>query len=139
MQILMVVAQSALFAWKKRHQRSYDMVRPPHCEALVLCVLRRCTCAAHPPCLTGVAAGLLQVTLAGLWLIPPIISEQMHFYTFLVVWAVYSAVTGYLMYVCMSKKADHTTPRKVGASILPSAALHQPSTPSLAHCGWLQP
>lgn len=56
---------------------------------------------------------LPQATLAGLWLLPAIVSEQMRFWSFLCVWTCYSAVTGYLLYTCLAKKADASTPRKV--------------------------
>lgn len=76
---LMLGAQTALFVWKKRHQKSYDLV-----------------------------------TLFGLWLIPAIISLQLHFWRFLVIWALISAVTGYFLYsLTFPKKLDPTIPRKV--------------------------
>ena len=41
------------------------------------------------------------VTLIGLWLVPAIISIQLVFWRFLVVWAVYSGVTGMYLYKCV--------------------------------------
>lgn len=55
----------------------------------------------------------VQVSLAGLWLMPAIISLQLRFWRFLVIWAAYSLVTGYLMALCSTKKMHHSTPRKV--------------------------
>jgi hypothetical protein len=43
----------------------------------------------------------------------------MHFWTFLCVWAAFSGVTGYFLYLGMSKKADHTTPRKASPPARP--------------------
>lgn len=41
------------------------------------------------------------VTLIGLWLVPAIISIQLVFWRFLVVWAAYSGVTGMYLYKCV--------------------------------------
>jgi RING finger protein 121 len=56
---------------------------------------------------------VLQVSLAGLWLMPAIISLHLKFWRFLAIWAAYSGVTGYLISLCMGKKMHHATPRKV--------------------------
>lgn len=56
---------------------------------------------------------ILQVSLAGLWLMPAIIGVLLKFWRFLAIWVAYSAVTGYLMSLCMQKKMHHSTPRKV--------------------------
>ena len=40
----------------------------------------------------------LQVTLVGLWLIPFVFSEFLHFYKFLFIWTVYSIACGFIMY-----------------------------------------
>lgn len=53
------------------------------------------------------------VSLAGLWLMPAVISLHLRFWRFLIIWAAYSAVTGYLISLCMHKKMHHATPRKV--------------------------
>lgn len=55
-----------------------------------------------------------QVSLAGLWLMPAIISTMLKFWRFLFLWVCYSIVTGYLMTLCSHKKMHHSTPRKVG-------------------------
>eukprot|EP00879_Flechtneria_rotunda_P021404 GHRR01022561.1.p1 GENE.GHRR01022561.1~~GHRR01022561.1.p1 ORF type:complete len:231 (+),score=50.92 GHRR01022561.1:172-864(+) len=52
-------------------------------------------------------------SLAGLWLMPAIISFHLKFWRFLSIWSVYSSITGYLIYLCMHKKMHHTTPRQV--------------------------
>eukprot|EP00878_Enallax_costatus_P017160 GHUV01018016.1.p1 GENE.GHUV01018016.1~~GHUV01018016.1.p1 ORF type:complete len:286 (+),score=74.02 GHUV01018016.1:743-1600(+) len=54
-----------------------------------------------------------QVSLAGLWLMPAVISFQLKFWRFLAVWATYSAVTGYLLYLSSGRKMHMSTPRKV--------------------------
>jgi RING finger protein 121 len=59
------------------------------------------------------------VSLAGLWLMPAIISLHLKFWRFLAIWAAYSAVTGYLISLCMGKKMHHATPRKVRRAALP--------------------
>lgn len=53
------------------------------------------------------------VTLVGLWVMPAIISLQLHFWRFIAVWACYSAVTGYLLYTCSGRQMATTTPRTV--------------------------
>ena len=54
------------------------------------------------------------MSLAGLWLMPALISLHLHFWRFLVVWAAYSAVTGHLLSLCIGKRViAHTTPRRV--------------------------
>jgi hypothetical protein len=55
-----------------------------------------------------------QVSLAGLWLMPAILSTMFKFWRFLFIWCCYSLITGYLMSLCMHKKMHHSTPRKVG-------------------------
>lgn len=75
---LMVGAQVALFVWKKKHKKSYELV-----------------------------------TLMGLWVMPAIFSIQLHFWRFMTVWVVFSAVTGYLIYQCSQKKLASSTPRRV--------------------------
>lgn len=64
-------------------------------------------------CIAVRGAHVLQVSLAGLWLMPAIISLHLKFWRFLAIWAAYSCVTGYLISLCMRKKMHHATPRKV--------------------------
>lgn len=59
------------------------------------------------------SAVCVQVSLAGLWLMPAIISTLLKFWRFLFIWICYSLVTGYLMSLCSHKKMHHSTPRKV--------------------------
>ena len=54
-----------------------------------------------------------QVTLLGLWLVPVVISLYFHFWRFVGVWVLFSGVTGYVLYTCISKRIDRTTPRRV--------------------------
>eukprot|EP00878_Enallax_costatus_P016585 GHUV01017403.1.p1 GENE.GHUV01017403.1~~GHUV01017403.1.p1 ORF type:complete len:180 (+),score=51.21 GHUV01017403.1:487-1026(+) len=44
---------------------------------------------------------------------PAVISFQLKFWRFLAVWATYSAVTGYLLYLSSGRKMHMSTPRKV--------------------------
>mmetsp|Transcript_35095 Transcript_35095/g.99531 ORF Transcript_35095/g.99531 Transcript_35095/m.99531 type:complete len:429 (-) Transcript_35095:345-1631(-) len=53
------------------------------------------------------------VTLLGLWLFPAITCIVMHFWRFLMVWVLFTAVTGYLLSLCLARPMDRTTPRKV--------------------------
>jgi RING finger protein 121/175 len=53
------------------------------------------------------------ITLVGLWLVPAAFSAQLHFWMFLIVWFLYSLVTGFLIYKCTKKKMNSTTPRLV--------------------------
>ncbi|KAG2499840.1 hypothetical protein HYH03_002131 [Edaphochlamys debaryana] len=76
--LLMIGAQTALFIWKKRHRKSYELV-----------------------------------TLLGLWLMPALVSVHLHFWRFLFVWFVFSAITGRLIFSCARKKIARTTPRQV--------------------------
>jgi hypothetical protein len=66
---------------------------------------------------------VLQVSLAGLWLMPAIISTMLKFWRFLFLWVCYSLVTSYLMTLCSHKKMHHSTPRKVGGSLEHQATL----------------
>mmetsp|Transcript_24163 Transcript_24163/g.71701 ORF Transcript_24163/g.71701 Transcript_24163/m.71701 type:complete len:353 (-) Transcript_24163:347-1405(-) len=75
---IMLAAQTALFYWKKRDKKSYDLV-----------------------------------TLIGLWAVPAIVSMQLKFWRFLMVWLFYTCVTSYLYKLAMHKKMDSTTPRLV--------------------------
>ncbi|CAL5224408.1 g7090 [Coccomyxa viridis] len=52
-------------------------------------------------------------TLMGLWLVPAIISVYFHFWRFVGVWAIFSGVTGYILYTCTLKRIEKTTPRRV--------------------------
>lgn len=76
--LLMLGAQTALFVWKKKHKRSYELV-----------------------------------TLVGLWLIPAVISLQLHFWRFLTVWGGYTIATAYIASLLLGKRMQSTTPRKV--------------------------
>lgn len=53
------------------------------------------------------------VTLLGLWLMPAIFSFQLHFWRFIVLWALWSAITARLLSACMQKRMARTTPRHV--------------------------
>ena len=53
----------------------------------------------------------MQATLMGLWLVPAIISVYFHFWRFVGVWAIFSGVTGYILYTCTLKRIEKTTPR----------------------------
>ena len=53
------------------------------------------------------------VTLIGLWLMPAIFSFHLKFWRFLLVWVIYSTVTGRLLFLCTQKKLARTTPRQV--------------------------
>lgn len=65
------------------------------------------------------------VTLTGLWLMPAIFSIQLHYWRFLVVWAVYTGVTAYLIRLCMGRTLALTTPGKVYSWFL---TVHKVST-----------
>lgn len=69
-----------------------------------------CLCA----CTRYASPLLLQVSLGGLWVMPAIIGTTLKFWRFLVVWAIYSIITGYLMSLCSHKKMARSTPRMVG-------------------------
>ena len=115
-QLTMILAQSGLFLWKKRHKRSYELVRI--CTAIVL-----------PPSMGAPAAhqGLserlpmhacmhaLQATLLGLWLVPAVISFHFKFWRFLLVWAIFTTMSGHMFLLCSAKRLDRTTPRRVRA------------------------
>lgn len=53
------------------------------------------------------------VTLLGLWLIPPTISIHLKFWVFVAAWLLFSAITGYLISLCMRPTLHPTTPRMV--------------------------
>ena len=53
------------------------------------------------------------MTLLGLWLVPVIISLYFHLWRFVEVWVLFSGVTGYVLYTCISKRIDRATPRRV--------------------------
>lgn len=54
------------------------------------------------------------VTLIGLWMVPAIISIQLVFWRFLVVWAVYSGVTGMYLYKCVFTDVwDTSVPKNI--------------------------
>jgi hypothetical protein len=56
----------------------------------------------------------IQVTLLGLWLFPTIISFQLRFWRFCLVWAAYTGVVGYLLSLCMNRRQiDRNTPMRV--------------------------
>ncbi|MEW5303753.1 MAG: hypothetical protein WDW36_006413 [Sanguina aurantia] len=52
-------------------------------------------------------------TLFGLWLMPPIFCVQLHYWRFLAVWFCYSCATGWLLSLCLKKKLELSTPRRV--------------------------
>jgi len=54
------------------------------------------------------------VTLLGLWLIPPVLSYELSFWRFVVVWIIFSGVTGYLVYQSSRRPiVEKSTPRLV--------------------------
>ncbi len=149
-QFLMIAAQAALVLWRKKHPRSYDLVR--HARALAP-ERARGTHAATLRC-TPPRVRVAQVTLVGLWLMPPMFCIQLHFWRFLTVsswrawagwagcsrsadragpprgtscrtcwqvWTVYSGVTLYVLSLCMNKKIENTTPRLVSHHAGPSS------------------
>ena len=64
-----------------------------------------------------ICCNCMQATLMGLWLVPAIISVYFHFWRFVGVWAIFSGVTGYILYTCTLKRIEKTTPRRVGFSV----------------------
>jgi hypothetical protein len=69
-----------------------------------------CQCHVQQPHVPG----LIQVTLVGLWLFPTIISFQLGFWRFCLVWAAYTGVVGYLLSLCVSRRhIDRITPKLV--------------------------
>lgn len=79
---------------------------------------------------------LLQVSLAGLWLMPAILSTLLKFWRFLFIWVCYSAITGYLMVQCTHKKMHHSTPRKVRHGGGWACFLPVHTCPDLGHACW---
>jgi hypothetical protein len=71
---------------------------------------------------------LPQVTLLGLWLVPPVVSVHFRFWQFLGVWAVFTATTGYMLWLCTQRPIPRTTPRLVRPApcSLPPVALAPP-------------
>ena len=65
----------------------------------------------------------MQSTLLGLWLVPATISAYFHFWRFVSVWTLFTAMTGYILHTCASKHIDRKTPRKAS---LPLQHLHNP-------------
>lgn len=53
------------------------------------------------------------VTLFGLWVFPAITCVVLKFWRFLLVWIVFTGITGHLLSLCLAKPMDRTTPRKV--------------------------
>lgn len=54
-------------------------------------------------------------SLVGLWVIPPIISFELGFYRFLLAWAVYSAISGFHLYLCYVGPLSKDLPLRVRA------------------------
>ena len=57
----------------------------------------------------------LQATLLGLWLVPAVISFHFMFWRFLLVWAIFTIMSGHMFLLCSAKRLDRTTPRRVRA------------------------
>lgn len=128
-QLTVLGAQSGLVMWKKRHKRSYELVQshcscplqaPPRIEHEILscCSLLGCSRpdkTLFPGSVTKIRVSMLcgQVTLLGLWLVPVVISMYFHFWRFVGIWAIFSSMTCYILYTCVSKRIDRTTPRRV--------------------------
>ena len=127
-QLTMISAQSGLFWWKKKHKRSYELVSTRLVTTSTACShhtlhvkwLRR----HHPGSAVanighhGVGAVRLQVTLLGLWLVPAVVSFYFHFWRFLLVWAIFSVMSGFMFYLCSARRLDRTTPRRVGTVLI---------------------
>ncbi len=59
-----------------------------------------------------------QVTLLGLWLVPPYLAIGMHAYRFLIVWALYSSITGFFLHKASQKRMASHIPRTIFAWFL---------------------
>lgn len=55
------------------------------------------------------------VTLLGLWVVPPAIALHAGFWRFLATWAIYSGITGYILFQCTFRKMNKSLPRRVYA------------------------
>ena len=55
----------------------------------------------------------MQVTLLGLWVMPLVFSTQLHFWRMITAWAVFTAGTGYMVYLSTRPQLDMKTPRAV--------------------------
>jgi hypothetical protein len=137
--LLILGAQTGLVVWKKKHKRSYELVRA-HLGWLAAFVCFA-SCPRGRYFLLGCPLGWLhagcmrlealrrpttvlarthpppstthKVTTLGLWLMPAIFSFHLKFWRFLFVWGCFTAVTLYLLHLCAKKKVDQRTPRKV--------------------------
>lgn len=56
-------------------------------------------------------------SLVGLWVIPPIISFELGFYRFLLAWAVYSAISGFHLYLCYVGPLNKDLPLRVSLCV----------------------
>ena len=75
--LTMVGAQSALFYWKKKHKRSYELV------CIVQSAMSKPSQALH--LWRSNTTLFWQVTLVGLWLVPVVVSIHFHFWRFILV------------------------------------------------------
>ena len=98
-QFCMVGAQSVIFWWRKTHQRSYDLVRTS---------LQLLACPSPT----------IQVTLLGLWLVPPYLAWGMRAHIFLFIWLTYSCITSYFLHKASQRRLASHIPRTVFAWFL---------------------
>ena len=64
-------------------------------------------------CQTVLLSLLQAVTLLGMWLIPTLLSMKNFWWRFVVVWAIFPIITGFMMKRAMEKPVSVSTPRYV--------------------------
>lgn len=123
----MFFAQGALVSWRKRHRRSYDLatlvglwLMPP----IISLQIGRCGrggvfIGGRPglhACRRLRAASLSLYATASCPSLTPAPRCAAECWRFVVIWTLYSSVTGYYLYRCSAKRLDKEVPKQVGAS-----------------------
>lgn len=102
--LTLIVAQIALFEWKKRHYKSYSVMQFKSNGNNEFILIFRFS-------IVDFFFILQLITLMWLWIIPIVLCVKNIWWRFIISWVIFSLLTGLVMRRAMMKPVSGTTPR----------------------------